>query len=291
MEEQDTYSMGEGDEGGSDVGIATNVPLPKKGLKEKWKAVPLWRKGLIVLIGAGIVFLPVEMVWKNIQAKKSEQNLLAMQKRAKMLQEAAARRQAQTHIVQNGFSSIPSPQGGQGFPSSPGSPYGQAGFPSPAGSGCLSRHDLDEMEQKVSRIEKIVETSTVTQAVMQKNLTSLPSDLSDVKNALISLNKREISIDGKVGKFCAASAGMIRRDPSSPMQDYTSNGMPIQEAAVPLFSGWRVLGASGEGAVLIDSQGVTHLVNKGASIGKVRVVSIDSDTGYVAFSNGELVKP
>ena len=60
---------------------------------------------------------------------------------------------------------------------------------------------------------------------------------------------------------------------------------------VPVFQGWRVLGASGNGAVVIDPQGATHYVAVGMALSGIRVVSIDPDTGYVKFANSEVLKP
>ena len=59
----------------------------------------------------------------------------------------------------------------------------------------------------------------------------------------------------------------------------------------PALSGWRVIGVSGTGAVLVDPQGLDHLVRKGREIQGVSVTGIDQETGAVAFSDGEVLKP
>jgi len=283
--DEENYSVGEGgDEGGGDALVAP----PKKGLAAKIKGMPLPRKILIGVAAVAIVFLPADFAWKSWKANQSETALRAMKENAARLKEQAAAKMAKDRIVPNGFSTptsmTESPPGQTGFPSPPG------GSAIQSGGGCQDNsRDLAAIVQKIDRIEKIVETSTVEQAIMRKNLASVSEDMPGVKNTLAAVNQRAVSLDGKIGKFCASSAQSGYS--SSPMQDYTSTGVPIRQEVVAMFNGWRVLGASGEGAVLIDSQGTTHFVNKGANIGKIRVVSIDPDTGFVAFSDGEMVKP
>ena len=59
----------------------------------------------------------------------------------------------------------------------------------------------------------------------------------------------------------------------------------------PALLGWRVIGVSGTGAVLVDPSGQDHLVRKGREIQGVSVTGIDPKTGAVAFSDGEVLKP
>ena len=62
-------------------------------------------------------------------------------------------------------------------------------------------------------------------------------------------------------------------------------------ASPPALSGWRVIGVSGTGAVLVDPAGNDHLVRKGREVQGVQVTGIDPETGAVAFSDGEVLKP
>jgi hypothetical protein len=59
----------------------------------------------------------------------------------------------------------------------------------------------------------------------------------------------------------------------------------------PVLMGWRVIGVSGTGAVLVDPSGVDHLVRKGREVRGVAVTGIDPETGAVAFSDGEILRP
>ena len=64
-----------------------------------------------------------------------------------------------------------------------------------------------------------------------------------------------------------------------------------QPPSSPILSGWRVIGVSGTGAVLVDPSGQDHLVRKGRELLGVVVTGINPETGAVAFSDGEVLKP
>ena len=84
-------------------------------------------------------------------------------------------------------------------------------------------------------------------------------------------------------------AGQNRSQNSAPLADDrpASSSSPPS----PVLTGWRVIGVSGTGAVLVDPAGNDHLVRKGREVLGVQVTGIDPETGVVAFSDGELLKP
>ncbi len=82
-------------------------------------------------------------------------------------------------------------------------------------------------------------------------------------------------------------------------QDRSQNSAPLsddrpaasQPSSSPVLTGWRVIGVSGTGAVLVDPSGQDHLVRKGRELLGIAVTGIDPETGAVAFSDGEVLKP
>ena len=83
-----------------------------------------------------------------------------------------------------------------------------------------------------------------------------------------------------------------RRSNSAPMaDDRPATSSSPSAASPPVLTGWRVIGVSGTGAVLVDPAGIDHLVRKGREIQGIAVTGIDSETGAVAFSDGEILKP
>lgn len=83
-----------------------------------------------------------------------------------------------------------------------------------------------------------------------------------------------------------------RRSNSAPMEDDRSaTSSSPSGASSPILTGWRVIGVSGTGAVLVDPAGNDHLVRKGREVQGVQVTGIDPETGAVAFSDGEILKP
>ena len=80
-----------------------------------------------------------------------------------------------------------------------------------------------------------------------------------------------------------------RSQTSAPLAD-DRTGSP-SPSSPPVLAGWRVIGVSGTGAVLVDPSGRDHLVRKGRELLGVAVTGIDPETGAVAFSDGEVLKP
>lgn len=81
-------------------------------------------------------------------------------------------------------------------------------------------------------------------------------------------------------------------------QDRSQNSTPLADdrptgssSSSPVLGGWRVIGVSGTGAVLVDPSGQDHLVRKGRELQGVAVTGIDPETGAVAFSDGEVLRP
>ncbi len=86
-----------------------------------------------------------------------------------------------------------------------------------------------------------------------------------------------------------AAGDPVRSQSSAPLADDRSASSPPPSS--PVLSGWRVIGVSGTGAVLVDPYGQDHLVRKGRELLGVAVTGIDPETGAVAFSDGEVLKP
>ena len=84
-------------------------------------------------------------------------------------------------------------------------------------------------------------------------------------------------------------SGRNRSSDSAPLSD-DRTGSP-SPSSPPILAGWRVIGVSGTGAVLVDPSGQDHLVRKGQELLGVAVTGIDPETGAVAFSDGEVLKP
>lgn len=83
-----------------------------------------------------------------------------------------------------------------------------------------------------------------------------------------------------------------RRSNSAPMaDDRPATSSSPSAASPPVLTGWRVIGVSGTGAVLVDPAGNDHLVRKGREVQGVQVTGIDPETGAVTFSDGEILKP
>ena len=89
----------------------------------------------------------------------------------------------------------------------------------------------------------------------------------------------------------------LRKDAGGPDRSQTSAPLTddrpaaSQPTSSPVLSGWRVIGVSGSGAVLVDPSGQDHLVRKGRDLLGVAVTGIDPETGAVAFSDGEVLRP
>ena len=81
----------------------------------------------------------------------------------------------------------------------------------------------------------------------------------------------------------------VRSQSSAPLTD--DRPAASQPPSSPILSGWRVIGVSGTGAVLVDPSGQDHLVRKGRDLLGVAVTGIDPETGAVEFSDGEVLKP
>ena len=80
-----------------------------------------------------------------------------------------------------------------------------------------------------------------------------------------------------------------RSQTSAPLTDDRPAGP--SPSSSPVLTGWRVIGVAGTGAVLVDPSGQDHLVRKGRELLGIAVTGIDTETGTVAFSDGEVLKP
>ena len=107
-----------------------------------------------------------------------------------------------------------------------------------------------------------------------------------------ALLKGQEWIERTMGRGLPSREGQSARErsqTSAPLAD-DRPGSP-SPSSPPVLAGWRVIGVSGTGAVLVDPSGQDHLVRKGRELRGVAVTGIDPETGAVAFSDGEVLKP
>ena len=107
-----------------------------------------------------------------------------------------------------------------------------------------------------------------------------------------ALLKGQEWIERTMGRGLPSREGQSARErsqTSAPLSD-DRTGSP-SPSSPPVLAGWRVIGVSGTGAVLVDPSGQDHLVRKGRELLGVAVTGIDPETGAVAFSDGEVLKP
>ena len=107
-----------------------------------------------------------------------------------------------------------------------------------------------------------------------------------------ALLKGQEWIERTMGRGLPSREGQSARErsqTSAPLAD-DRTGSP-SPSSPPVLAGWRVIGVSGTGAVLVDPSGQDHLVRKGRELLGVAVTGIDPETGAVAFSDGEVLKP
>ena len=292
MSEENEVSVVAGDEG--DEGpVPLKAEKPKKNVLAKFNSMPAGRKFLVATVVVGAVAIPAIAFYHHEQLVKEEQTLEALKlKNQEFLKTHPPH--APVHQVVNGFAQegaggplAGNPNsGGGGFPGSP--LQGQGGPPPPPGGndGGLTASEAASMQimGNINRIKKMSEVATVNEALIQKNLGALTGKLNDMETRIAQMNQSQKKMFSSFSGMCSASRH--DEDRSQPMQRYST-----EPQNVPVFQGWRVLGASGNGAVVIDPQGATHYVAVGMALSGIRVVSIDPDTGYVKFANSEVLKP
>lgn len=280
----------------------------KKGLIKRWSSLSGSRKFLIVAVIFSAIVVPTVKGYEYYQDQKTNKILKEVNAaRLKALQ-IKNERSRQKRLVPNEFGTSPpdhqqqqmnNPQGFQGA-------YGQhTGYPEqqqpsvhPSPMGLQTQSHLRPFvdtqtnpsignDPVIARIEKMEEINTVSNAAMGKKIDDLESQVSGLADKVSRLERHETSLNRKISTVCVYPKGGGRAHGSPPMQEYMDSR---QAENVPLFKGWRVIGASGNGAVLMDTEGRTHFVTQGSPLNGQRVDSIDTDVGVVKFSNGEMVR-
>lgn len=279
----------------------------KKGILKRWSSLSGSRKFLIVAVTVSAIVVPSVKGYQYYQDQKANkimEEVKAARMKALQLKNERARRKRQ---VPNEFGTAPPVQQPQQMNNSQGFPgdYGQhTGFPGPqqpSQPGPMISQSQPQMrpvetsgnpsignDPVIARIEKMEEINTVSNAAMGKKFVDLEGQINGLEEKVNRLEKIETSLNRKISTVCVYPKGGGRVHGAPPMQEYME---PNRQADnVPVFKGWRVIGASGNGAVLMDTEGRTHFVTQGAPLDGQRVDSIDTDVGVVKFSNGEMVR-
>ena len=169
--------------------------------------------------------------------------------------------------------SLPSSPPSPGLTPSPSSPNA----PSPSSPATLPSPEI--LERQMGAV--VVEVAGLSEAVRRL----------EAENAALLKGQewieRTMSREGRSSPENRADRN--RSQTSAPLSDDRPAGSSSPSS--PVLAGWRVIGVSGTGAVLVDPSGQDHLVRKGRELLGVAVTGIDPETGAVAFSDGEVLKP
>ena len=146
------------------------------------------------------------------------------------------------------------------------------------------------------------EPASPTPDALWRQMGAVAVDVARLNQAIQRLDAENVALlRGQEWIEREMSRGSRSRDAATP-HDRRSNSAPMADdrpatssspsaASPPVLTGWRVIGVSGTGAVLVDPAGNDHLVRKGREVQGVQVTGIDPETGAVAFSDGEILKP
>lgn len=274
----------------------------KKGFLKRWSSLSGSRKFLIAsAVIAAIVVPSVKgyQYYQDQEAKKILQEVNAARLKALQLKNERARQKRQ---VPNEFGASPtgSPQQQMNDSREYQGNFGRhSGYPvrqQPSGQPGVSVSSVQAPNPSVGsdpvivRIEKMEEINTVSNAAMAKKIDDLEGQIGGLEEKVTRLEKNETGLNRKISTVCVYPKGGGRAHGAPPMQEYMDSNTGRQANSAPVFGGWRVIGASGNGAVLMDTEGRTHFVTKGSPLDGQRVDSIDTDVGVVKFSNGEMVR-
>ena len=195
----------------------------------------------------------------------------------------------------------------------PPSPVNVAGIASAGGSGFQTpgpssrsvpfpARDVSASSQETPATPPSTEIAAPTPGVIFRQMGAVAVDVARLSEAVRRLDAENVALlRGQEWIEREMSRGSRSRDAATP-HDRRSNSTPMADdrpansssqstASSPALTGWRVIGVSGTGAVLVDPAGNDHLVRKGREVLGVQVTGIDPETGVVAFSDGELLKP
>ena len=143
------------------------------------------------------------------------------------------------------------------------------------------------------------QTAPPSPEILERQMGAVVVEVAGIEEAVrrleaenTALLKGQEWIERAMSRGLPSRAGSAEPDGSSrsaPLSD--DRPVSSQPSSPPVLAGWRVIGVSGTGAVLVDPSGQDHLVRKGRELLGVAVTGIDPETGAVAFSDGEVLKP
>lgn len=135
--------------------------------------------------------------------------------------------------------------------------------------------------------------------ILERQMGAVLVEVAGIEEAVRRLEAENTALlKGQAWIERAMSRGLPSREGQA-AQDKSQTSAPLTDdrpagsspSSPPVLAGWRVIGVSGTGAVLVDPSGQDHLVRKGREIQGIAVTGIDPETGAVAFSDGEVLKP
>lgn len=270
----------------------------KKGIFSVWSSGDWSRKVLIVLAVAAIVFLPSLYFYKRQQELAFQKQMMANKNRIQQFRQKIENRKPPA--APNEFRTSPVPDtsgtqkemsfhpGGDGASGQPSGLHVSSPSITVPSSGSEMMTMMAPILGNINRIEKMEEVNSVNLGKTSEDIGSLGRKIRVLEDATSRLLKQESRLEEKVSvcKLDTSRLRRVRRSP--PLVSYRDSAEHDQ---APVFQGWRVLGASGSGAILVEPSGSTHYVQVNGTLAGQRVVSIDSDAGYVKFANGEVLKP
>lgn len=258
--------------------VSKNPPGWKERLVSGWTRKPIWTKGLIAGSGTGVAIFAVFFVVGEIHHPPApHQRPSGMFPGPIRIQPTVPVRSALpgqanvAGIVSAGAPGIPSP-GGSGAPPPPGMPG-----PAPAPEGSAVPVSPELLWRQVGAV-----------AVAVARLSETVQALSAEEGALLRGQEWMMKEMTRMAPEKAQNTGTAGGT-SSPLTD-DRTATPAAPAQ-PELSGWRVIGVSGNGAVLMDPAGTDHLVRKDSVLKGRTVVSIDPESGHVRLSDGEVLAP
>ena len=166
----------------------------------------------------------------------------------------------------------------------------------PSSSGQTSSPALQTLSSAPSQ------AAPPTPEILERQMGAVVVEVAGLSEAVGRLDAENIALlRGQEWIEREMSGGSRSRNAGTP-HDRRSNSAPMADdrpapsaspsaTSPPVLTGWRVIGVSGTGAVLVDPAGTDHLVRKGREVQGVQVTGIDPETGVVAFSDGEILKP
>ena len=177
---------------------------------------------------------------------------------------------------------------------------GGPGFQTPASSS--ARYVSPSPQGLLTPPQPTTELASPASDALWRQMGAVAVDVARLNQAIQRLDAENVALlRGQEWIEREMSRGSRSRDAATP-HDPRSNSAPMADdrpatssspsaESPPVLTGWRVIGVSGTGAVLVDPAGNDHLVRKGREVQGVQVTGINPETGAVTFSDGEILKP